>query len=144
MGELTDAQVLAQLKVRRVKLKMELERVEIAIKAFENIDMEQVNMLDALPYMVEDITIDDDFANAVLMYNPNDTAERKILYVLDKIGSGTASDIVAYLFRVDGHIKDTERIYKRVTYVASRMFKSGKITAEQISRKNHYKLWDKK
>jgi len=142
--ELSDAQVLAQLKIRRVKLKMELDRVEVAIKAFERIDMEAINMLDALPYMVEDITIDDDFANALLMYNPKDTMEKKIIYVLGKIGSGTASDIAEYLLRIDGHIKDTQRVYSRITYVASRMFRLGKITAEQISRKNHYKLWDNK
>jgi hypothetical protein len=50
------------------------------------------------------------------MYNPKDTAEKKIMSILDKIGSGTASDTVAFLLRVDGYIKDTSRVYSRITY----------------------------
>jgi hypothetical protein len=138
---LSDAQVLAQLKVRRVKLKMELDRIEVAIKAFENIDVEAINMLDALPYMVEDIQVDDEFAEALLMYNPKDTIEKKIIYILGKIKSGSASDIAEYLLRIDGHIKDTSRVYSRITYVASRMFRTGKITAERTRKKNIYRLW---
>ncbi|WP_426585289.1 hypothetical protein [Mucilaginibacter sp. R-33] len=136
--ELTDEQVLAQLKVRRVKLKMELERVEIAIKAFENIG--EINVLDAMPYMMDDLEVDEDLLISTLMYNPKMSAEKKVLFALSKIGKGDATDITEYILRVDGHIRDTKRAFERITYVSSRMFKAGKITAEREGKKNVYKL----
>ncbi|QTE46019.1 hypothetical protein J3L21_11890 [Mucilaginibacter rubeus] len=131
--DLTDEQVLAQLKVRRVKLKMELDRVEVAIKAFENIG--EINILDAMPYMMEDLEVDEDLLISTLMYNPKMTAEKKVIFTLSKIGKGDASDITEYILRIDGHIKDTKRAFERITYVCSRMFKSGKITAERVGKR---------
>ncbi|MGZ3874403.1 MAG: hypothetical protein ACXVJD_15890, partial [Mucilaginibacter sp.] len=81
--ELTDAQVLAQLKVKRLQLKIQLERVEVAIKAFEKVG--EIEYLDALPYLIEgEIEVDEDLGEAILMYNPKDSVNKKILYVLSK------------------------------------------------------------
>jgi hypothetical protein len=136
--KLTDAQVLTQLRSRRIRLKLELERVDIAIKAFESIT--DIDPLEALPYMVEDIVVDDDLLMSHLMYNPTMSVEKKIQYVLEKIGEGDANAITTYLLRIDPHIKSTERMYERITYVASRMYKLGKIEAVRTGKKNIYKL----
>ena len=136
--EITDEQVLAQLKVRRVRLKMELERVNIAIKAFDNIGV--INMLDALPHMTEDLDIDEDLLVNTLMYNSRMTAEKKVMFVLSKIGAGDAGDIADYLMRIDAYIKNPIPIYHRITHVASKMFKAGKIMAERRGKKNVYTL----
>jgi hypothetical protein len=60
--------------------------------------------------------------------------------VLSKLGEGDVADIAEYIIRIDGHIKDEQRVYKRVTYVASRMFKTGVIDAVKSGKKNYYKL----
>jgi hypothetical protein len=135
---LTDAQVLTQLKGRRIKLKLELERVEIAIKAFERVDI--IDPLEVLPYMVDDIVVDDDLLMSHLMYNPTMSVEKKVLYVLGKIFEGDANAITTYLLRIDPHIKSTERTYERVTYVCSRMYRLGKLDAVRQGKKNIYKL----
>jgi hypothetical protein len=143
--EITDAQVLAQLKMRRVRLKIELERVELGIKAFE--DVKEVEELDALPYIVEsdEIIDDEQLGIAKLMYNPRMSREKKILYVLSKIGQGDVHAIASYLIRIDSntHPSDTRQVYDRVTWVASRMYKLGKIDAFKDGKKNVYKLLDK-
>jgi len=74
------------------------------------------------------------------MYNPTMSMERKILYILDKIVSGDATAITTYLLRIDPNITNTDRIYERVTYVASRMYRAGKLDAERIGKKNKYKI----
>lgn len=136
--KLTDAQVLTHLKSRRIKLKLELERVEIAIKAFEPID--HIDPLEIMPYMVDEIMVDDDLLMSALMYNPTMSVEKKVLYVLGKIIEGDANAITTYLLRIDPHIKSTERTYERVTYVCSRMYKLGKLDAIRQGKKNIYKL----
>lgn len=141
--ELTDAQVLAQLKMRRVRLKIELERVELAIKAFE--DVKEVEELDALPYLIEyeELPIDTDEINvAKLMYNPRMSREKKVLYVLSKIGQGDVAAISNYLMRIDNttHPKAADKIFERITWVASRMYKAKKIGAIKQGKRNIYKL----
>ncbi|AMR31975.1 hypothetical protein A0256_11345 [Mucilaginibacter sp. PAMC 26640] len=141
VNEMTDAQVLAQLKLRKLKLRMELDRVEMAIKAFENI--KAISVLDALPYMVDDpdeIVFDDSVMEATLFYNPSMSAEKKVLYVLSKVQFGDAAAITEYILRIDGHVKHADRFYSRITYVCSRMFKAGKIVAEKQGKKNIYRL----
>jgi hypothetical protein len=140
--DVTDAQVLTQLKRRKVKLQLELERVEIAIRAFEtNIT---IDLLDAAVYEVEEQTdttiIQDDLAMSILMYNPRLTAEKKIEYALSKIGSADADQISSYLVRIDGHVKNADRFYNNITYVASRMYKAGKLSAEKVGKRNVYRL----
>ncbi len=134
-----DKQILTQLKVKRVRLLVELERVEIAIKAFENI--RDIDPLDALPYLMDEVEQDmDELAVATLMYNPKMTAEKKILFVLGKIKRGTALDITEYLLRVDKDIKDGKALYERITYVSSRMFKFDKLAVSKDGKKNVYYL----
>lgn len=141
--DITDAQVLAQLKVRRLRLKAELERVEMAIRAFE--DIKDIDPLDMAIYEAEDLespsTIQEDLAVSILMYNPKMSAEKKILYVLGRIGKpSTAQEITEYLVKVDGHIKHVELVFNNITYVASRMYKSGKLLANRVGKKNLYYL----
>jgi hypothetical protein len=136
--KLTDAQVLAQLKSRRIVLKMEIERVEIAITAFEKVT--DIDPLDALPFMFEEIEVNDDLVASSLLYNPTNSMEKKVLYILEKIGRGDANEITKYLLRIDPHIKNTERIFDRVTYVASRMYRLGNLDAEKVGKRNFYKL----
>ncbi|MDB5117799.1 MAG: hypothetical protein JWQ79_3291 [Mucilaginibacter sp.] len=135
--ELTDAQVLEQLKYRKLRLQLEMENVDRAIKAFTNIT--EIDPLDAAIYMDEEIVIDDDFGMALLSYNPKMSAQKKVLYALGRIKKGNARDIVDYIIRVDGHIKDTRKLSDRITWIASRMYKQGAIDAERIGRKNVYK-----
>ncbi len=137
--ELTDAQVLQQLKMRKVKLSLELERVEIAIKAFQPVTA--VEPLDAAPYLFDEITpADDELAIATLMYNPHSSFEKKVQYVLSKINRGTATDITQYLLRIDKGIKDERALHTRITYVSSRLFKQKIILADKIGKKNVYFL----
>jgi len=135
--DISDAQVLAQLYRRKAKLSIELEKVNTAIKAFEDVDENSLDELDIAPYTVEEIT--DELAIATLMYNPKSTAEKKIQFALSKIGKGDATQITQYLLRIDNSTKDEKKLHDRVTYVASRMYKAGKLDAEKIGKKNIYK-----
>ncbi|MES2428609.1 MAG: hypothetical protein V4560_16625 [Bacteroidota bacterium] len=141
--DITDAQVLAQLRTRKLRLQLELERVNIAIRAFENI--KDIDPLDAIVFELEDplsdnFGVDDTLAKSILMYNPKMSMEKKILYVLEEIGNGDAHAITEYLLKVDGHIKDTVKLFNSVTYSASRMYKTGKLNVSKEGKKNVYKL----
>ena len=143
IAELSEAQVLAQLRLRKVKLKMELERVEIAIRAFE--EVEDIDRLDALPYMLDDIKLsgmdeDEELAVATLMYNSKMTAEKKILYVLGKLKNADANEIADYILKIDRKIKDGGKLRERIVYVSSKMFRSGKIGAIKDGKRNVYRL----
>jgi hypothetical protein len=141
--ELTDSQVLSQLRMKRVRLKIELERVELAIKAFE--EVAEVEPLDALPYLMEDGEYkgdEEDLAITKLMYNARMGREQKVMYVLSKIKQGDVNDIANYLMKIDSTIHPNERtaIHDRITWVASRMYKAKKIGAIKKGKKNIYKL----
>jgi hypothetical protein len=140
--DISDAQVLKELRLRKVRLKMELDRVEIAIKAFENI--KDVDPLDVAIYELDDVgnynDIKDDLTKSILLYNPKMTAEKKILYALNHIEKGDASDITEYILKVDGHIKNTDKLFNNITYVASKMYCNGKLDAERVGKKNKYLL----
>ncbi len=139
MDEL-DAQVLAQLRIKKTRLKIELERVELAIKAFEELP-DELDELEVLPYMLDEIPqSEDDLAVAILMYKPKASAEKKIQYVLSKIGSGDAKRITEYLLNIDKGIKDAEALHERITYVSSRMFRRGEINATKSGKRNVYSL----
>jgi len=143
--ELTDSQVLSQLKIKRATLKIELERVDIAIRAFE--DIGELEELDVLPYMEQPedfVQGDEELSVAKLMYNPRMSREKKVLYVLSKIRQGDISAIANYLMRVDTtiHPRETQAIFDRLTWVASRMYKAKKIGAYKEGKKNIYKLLD--
>jgi hypothetical protein len=142
--EQEDAQVLAQLKKKKVRLKLELERVEIAIRAFEEIDENNIDPLDEIRFD-EDIACNykDELAIATLMYNPKSSYEKKIQFVLSKIGNGDAKEITEYITKIDKDIKDLQGLYERITYVSSRMSKTGKLNAVKSGKKNLYKLIDK-
>jgi len=140
--DITDTQVLKQLRTRRVRLQMELERVNLAIKAFE--DIKDIDPLDAVLYDLdeEDLNVakEVDLAEAILMYNPKMTAEKKIEYALRQLKTAEANEIAEYLLKVDGHIKDATKFFNNITYVASRMYKIGKLGADKAGKKNRYKL----
>lgn len=135
--EQEDAQVLAQLYRRKAKLSIELERVNVAIQAFEEIDENSLEELDVAPYMIE--ANKDEMAIATLMYNPKWTIEKKIIYVLSKINKGTVKQIVEYLIQIDRDEKDPQQLFENVTFKASRMYKAGKIDAEKEGKRNIYK-----
>jgi tetratricopeptide (TPR) repeat protein len=136
--ELTDTEVLAQLKTKRVRLLLELERVDTAIKAFE--EVKEIDPWDAVRFD-DDITADtDELAIATLFYNPKTTVEKKIQFVLSKIGKGDARDITQYLIRIDKNVKDEKALHTRITYVASRLFNLNIIEAEKVGKKNVYRL----
>lgn len=139
--ELSDEQVLAQLKLRRVRLKLELEKVNIAIRAFEDEDEKNLDFLEAAPYLIEEMSPDnDEMAIATLMYNPRSSYQKKVMFVLSKLGEGDASDITQYLLRIDKKIKDHKALHERITYVASRMFNLNEITAHKVGKRNVYRL----
>jgi hypothetical protein len=134
-----DAQVLTQLRVKKARLMVELERVNIAIKAFENI--RDIDPLDALPYLMDEVVDDvDELAIATLMYNPKSTIEKKIQFVLSKITRGDARDITEYITKIDKSVEDVKALYDRVTYVSSRLYRLGKLSAQREGKKNVYWL----
>jgi hypothetical protein len=138
---MTDAEVLAQLKLRRIRLRIELDRVDKAILAFETID--HIEPLDILAYSVEDMEVTEEFATDILMYNPAWSVQRKIEYALVKLGKADARSLTEYLVRVDGHIKDSNMFHNRITYEASRLYKLNRIKAERQGKKNYYSLFPK-
>lgn len=137
---MTDAQVLEQLKLRKIRLKIELERVELAIRAFEKI--KTIDPLDFAAYSADDLElqVDEDLSASILMYNPSLSVEKKIHYALSQIGRGTAKEITAYLIRVDGHIKNAKEFHERITYLTSRLYRLGNINAEKDGKRNIYYL----
>jgi hypothetical protein len=140
--ELSDAQVLTQLHYKRVRLQWQLDRVNIAIRAYE-MPLE-IDALEIAQYELEGIEnnteVDDDLTKAILLYNPKSSNEKKILFALNNIGSGDAYEITQYILKVDGHIKDANRLFDRVTYYASRMYKAGKLDVDKVGKKNRYRL----
>jgi len=138
--QLTDEKILAHLKARQEKLKLEAELVETAIKIFEDTAPGPIDMPGSLPGLVEPAGANADFANALLTYNPKDKVEHKIIFILRKIGHGDVDEIVGYLLRIDHHIKDIKRVYSRVNHVANKMLMNGVITADAIGMKTVYKL----
>jgi hypothetical protein len=137
-----DAQVIAQLRLRKIKLIIEMERVDLAIKAFDQID--DLEELDLLPYSMEgvvDNTCDEDeIAIATLLYKPNDTIEKKIQFVLSKLGKGDVKAIAEYLCVIDKDIKDAKKLFDSITFKASRMYRVGKLSIEKYGKKNVYLL----
>lgn len=142
LKSISDSQVLVQLRLRKLRLQLELERVDAAIRAFENI--KDIDPLDAVLYSdeieIDTTPIQDEMARAILLYNPKMTAEKKIEFALKAIESGDTHDITEYILRVDGHIKDTTRLFNNITFVASRMLNSGKLVAEKFGKRNVFKL----
>lgn len=140
--DISDAQVLGQLRTRKLRLQLELERVIIAIKAFENI--QDIDPLDAALYsdeiVIDTAPLQDDIARSILMYNPKMTAEKKIEFTLRNIESGDTHDITEYILRVDGHIKDVTRLFNNITFVCSRMLNSGRLLAEKHGKRNVFRL----
>ncbi|MFB9842687.1 hypothetical protein [Mucilaginibacter ginsenosidivorans] len=134
--ELTDAQVLTQLRLRKIKLTLELERVDIAIKAFEEVDVSGMNKFDL---MAIDTDVDTDLA-ADKRYSPTMTNEQKVLWALSKMKRATAVEISDYLIHTDPELKNRHRVITAITYTASRMFNAGKIGGEKVGTKNWYKL----
>lgn len=142
LKDISDTQVLAQLRSRKLRLQLELERVDIAIRAFENI--KDIDPLDAAIYELDEaesvISVQDELATAILLYNPKMTAEKKIEYALKQIGTGNTHEITEYLLRVDGHVTDVTRLFNNVTFVASRMYRAGRLGVDKVGNKNRYKL----
>jgi len=138
--EMTEKQVLTQLRLRKLKLTLELERVEIAIKAFEDIDVTSLNEFDLLAY---DNNIDtgevEDFKNDV-RYRSDMTNEDKILWALGKLKEATAMEISDYLIHMDATLTNRTRVINAITYSASRMFNTKKIEAKKVGTKNFYRL----
>jgi hypothetical protein len=137
---MTDAQVLEQLKLRKIRLKIELERVELAIRAFEKI--KTIDPLDYAAYDADDMELeaDEDLSIGILLYNPGLSVEKKIYYALGQIGKGTAKEITAYLIRVDGHIKNAKEFHERITYLTSRLFRLNQLDADRDGKRNVYRL----
>ena len=137
---MTEKQVLTQLRLRKLKLTLELERVEIAIKAFEDIDVTSLNEFDLLAY---DNNIDtgevEDFKNDV-RYRSDMTNEDKILWALGKLKEATAMEISDYLIHMDATLTNRTRVINAITYSASRMFNTKKIEAKKVGTKNFYRL----
>ncbi|RKR83477.1 hypothetical protein BDD43_3686 [Mucilaginibacter gracilis] len=131
--ELTESYILSQLKVKRERLKSDLAKVEIAIEAYESAEEDAEGMSEAESQ---------DLAITKLMYNARMTREQKVIYVLGKIGEGDINDIANYLMEIDSTVHPSQRakIYERLTWVASRMYKAGKIDAYKIKNKNVYRL----
>ena len=138
--QLTDEKILAHLKARHEKLKLEAELVETAIKIFEDTVPGPSDIVISLPGQGETADTYADYAGSLLTYNPKDKVENKIIFILGKIGYGDTEEIVDYLLRVDHDIKDIKRVYSRIDRVANRMFMNGLITSEKIGKKSVYKL----
>jgi len=119
---MTEKQVLTQLRLRKLKLTLELERVEIAIKAFEDIDVTSLNEFD------------------LLAYRSDMTNEDKILWALGKLKEATAMEISDYLIHMDATLTNRTRVINAITYSASRMFNTKKIEAKKVGTKNFYRL----
>jgi hypothetical protein len=121
---------LHSLKEQRKQLIKDLEAVTLAINALE------------LPKRISDVNPDhynEAVAMAVLEYTHKFTLEEKIFYVLGKIGAGDAVDISNYILLIDKTIKNDKRVYDRITFYASKMYRNGLIDAVKQGRRNLYK-----
>jgi len=136
--DITDAQVLAQLYRRKAKLSIELKKVNLAIEGLLEIDENELEELDILPYSIEQSA--DDIAIATLLYNPKDSIEKKILYALSKIGKGDVAKITQFLCSIDPSVKDAKVLFDSVTYRSSRMSRFGRLESEKDGKKNVYSL----
>jgi hypothetical protein len=138
--DLTDKQVLTQLRLKKLRLTLELERVEIAIKAFEGVDVNSLNEFDLLAYDTDiDTAVADDLKSDV-RYSSDMNNESKILWALSKLKEGTAIEISDYLMHTDSTLTHRTRVINAITYSASRMFKADKIAANKVGTKNIYSL----
>jgi len=117
-----------------MKLTLELERVDIAIKAFEEVDMRGMNKFDLLAM---DTDVDTDLAKEK-RYTSDMTNEQKVTWALSKMKRATAMEISDYLIHTDPELKNRHRVIQAITYTASRMFNAGKISGEKVGAKNWY------
>lgn len=119
--ELTDEQVLTQLRKRKIKLVLELERVEIAIKAFEDVDVSGLNKFDLLAYDTDlNTTVDADLQKeAKERYSPDMNNEQKILWALRLMKEASAVEISDYIIHQDPELKNRQRVIQAITYSAA-------------------------
>ena len=141
---MTDAQVLTQLKKKKVRLLMQLERVDVAIKAFQNIDVKEIESLELLAYD-DDMDIDVEAESEKDMrnykqYNPRMTNEQKVFWALAKMGTATAVELSDFLMHQDESLKNRTLVVRAITYSTSRMFNAGKIEAEKRGYRNYYRM----
>lgn len=142
--ELTDTQLLTQLKKRKVRLLMEMERVDMAIRAFERADENELNSLDILAYNPDiDIPTEDEVntdLKTFKQYSPNMHNEQKVFWALEKMVEATAMEMADFLMHQDSTLKHRTLVVRGVTYTASRMFNLGKIKARKKGNINLYRL----
>lgn len=75
-----------------------------------------------------------------MLYDYKATLEEKVFYVLTRIGAGDTIDIANYILILDKEIKDKQTVYKRITFITSKMYREGLIDATKLNRRNVYKL----
>jgi len=141
--DLTNETILSQLKLKKAQLMMELNRVNLAIDAFEEVDINNMNELEILainPDLHSEFEADTDLEPKPILYHAKMSYEHKILWALGKMQTATASEITDYLIRFDGAVRNRTRFLQGIVFTASRMFKFGKINAEKRSRVNIYSL----
>ncbi len=141
--ELTEKEILSQLRLRKVKLTLELQRIELAIKAFEDVDINSLNEFDIMAVDADlhsEFPHDSDTEPKVLMYHEKMGYEDKILWTLGRLKTATASEITGYLMRYDSKPRNKTKFNQSITFTASRMYRLGKINAERRSRVNIYSL----
>lgn len=142
--ELTDAQVVTHLKKRRLKLVMELERVDLALKAFEQVELRKLNRLEilAVDYNVEEELLSevDKELEALMLYSPDMTHEQKVYFALSKMQEATAVEIADFLMFQDTNMKHRRAIINAMTYMCSRLKARGKIAMRKKGHVNYYRL----
>jgi hypothetical protein len=142
--DLSDAQVLSQLKKRRVRLLLEVDRVTMAIKAFSNVKQEEINALESLAYD-QDLEIDiieevENELKPMIRYDPDMSYPQKVFWALTKMNGSTAMEITDLLMHQDKELKHRTKLLGSITYAASKMFKLGKIDATKKEGVNYYRL----
>jgi len=141
--DVTDEAILSQLKLKRIKLTLELQRINLAIEAFEGVDINSINEFELMaidPSLHTEMRDNIDDEPKLVMYHEKMSYEEKILWALGKLRTATAKEITDYIIRFDGGQRNRTRLLERITHTASRMCALKKINAVKRSRINIYSL----
>jgi hypothetical protein len=142
--DISDSQVLSQLRKRRLKLTLEIERVDLAIKAFEEVQLNQNTSLELLAYDSETdeelLNMVDNDLKSLVMYHPKMKHEQKVYWALGQLKEGTAIEIADLIMHQDTTIKHRTAIVNAMSYTCSRLKMWGKIDMVKKGKLNYYRL----
>jgi hypothetical protein len=128
---MTEELIIQQLKDRETQLLTELNKVQLALKAFITENM-PFGLTNSKNYVTDDLI--------PKTYSPGLTYGNKILFILFREGKPLLVDDIITAIHVYEPDLDTDKLHKNVSYNLSMLAKYSKIRKHPFNRKIKYSL----